>query len=586
MASRHNSWLSDLGKTTTVYHRRGASFARGANYKGYRVWEDENGWHTSLDPGSWFDSQRDAKNLIDSWEKDRKNPRKCACPDCKTRKNVLPLSSLASGAGSASGILGPSEKWLKQHGVMQKNVTDRALRYRAQKAIPQGEKRCNLCGLPRSVEVGHVNGNESDTEPNNLFWTCRPCNVLAGNAMRRAGVGRLTHQYNPEGGAKSVGQWLTAVTSMKGENGAMSVSDAVAMIRATSPAKRSEYASEIWATRKARGNPMKYGDVKIRWEKYHPDVAKAEGRRGHYVARDSEGGLVAQSEHRSDGWTDAADLANVKRIVRNPEEEEEKVKTHGGGKASGAGAGGAGGGAGAGSQGGESHTDVRSPTSTSTDAKTTGNITVTGGAGRGATTTVKIVMPGGLPSDVEEGEGELPERSNPETESADSYEKFHGFRPKERITVKKKIRYHENLWACGDLEKLDVISPDGVQVMIDGFKGAMLSANEANTQLYIEGGDQSVNLADFGLGEPYHDKEDLGEIKKLYYSTNKTHLGDQGGEAIYHHTLGEERTKRDYLFGKLKGRKVPRPRLVYDVMNQALEIIGGEYVIEPEGIRN
>jgi hypothetical protein len=183
-------------------------------------------------------------------------------------------------------------------------------------------------------------------------------------------------------------------------------------------------------------------------------------------------------------------------------------------------------------------------------------------------------------------EGELPERSNPETESADSYEKFHGFRPKERITVKKKIRYHENLWACGDLEKLDVISPDGVQVMIDGFKGAMLSANEANTQLYIEGGDQSVNLADFGLGEPYHDKEDLGEIKKLYYSTNKTHLGDQGGEAIYHHTLGEERTKRDYLFGKLKGRKVPRPRLVYDVMNQALEIIGGEYVIEPEGIRN
>jgi hypothetical protein len=358
------------------------------------------------------------------------------------------------------------------------------------------------------------------------------------------------------------------------------------MIRATSPAKRSEYASEIWATRKARGNPMKYGDVKIRWEKYHPDVAKAEGRRGHYVARDSEGGLVAQSEHRSDGWTDAADLANVKRIVRNPEEEEEKVKTHGGGKASGAGAGGAGGGAGAGSQGGESHTDVRSPTSTSTDAKTTGNITVTGGAGRGATTTVKIVMPGGLPSDVEEGEGELPERSNPETESADSYEKFHGFRPKERITVKKKIRYHENLWACGDLEKLDVISPDGVQVMIDGFKGAMLSANEANTQLYIEGGDQSVNLADFGLGEPYHDKEDLGEIEKLYYSTNKTHLGDQGGEAIYHHTLGEERTKRDYLFGKLKGRKVPRPRLVYDVMNQALEIIGGEYVIEPEGIRN
>lgn len=63
-----------------------------------------------------------------------------------------------------------------------------------------------------------------------------------------------------------------------------------------------------------------------------------------------------------------------------------------GGKATGAGAGGAGGGAGAGSQGGASRTEVRSPTrtSTATHAKTWGNITVTGGAGRGATTTVKI----------------------------------------------------------------------------------------------------------------------------------------------------------------------------------------------------
>ena len=312
--------------------------------------------------------------------------------------------------------------------------------------------------------------------------------------MRRAGVGRLTHQYNPQGGAKSVGQWLTAVTSMKGENGAMSVPDAVAMIRATSPAKRSEYAEEIWKTRKARGNPMSFS---VKDVEYDSGVNKTYGVvvTPVFTDRYSVSGRASAREFKDlVAYTVEKRMARDNPKRRNPEEEE--------------------------------------------------------------------------------------------TESADSYEKFHGFRPKERITVKKKIRYHENLWACGDLEKLDVISPDGVQVMIDGFKGAMLSANEANTQLYIEGGDQSVNLADFGLGEPYHDKEDLGEIEKLYYFTNKTHLGDQGGEAIYHHTLGEERTKRDYLFGKLKGRKVPRPRLVYDVMNQALEIIGGEYVIEPEGIRN
>jgi len=252
--------------------------------------------------------------------------------------------------------------------------------------------------------------------------------------MRRAGVGRLTHQYNPQGGAKSVGQWLTAVTSMKGENGAMSVPDAVAMIRATSPAKRSEYAAEIWKLRKGRGNPMR--------------------------------------------------------------------------------------------------------------------------------------------------------RRNPEAESAEGFEAFHGFRPTEQITIEKDVHYHSELWAIGELIKLIVVSPDGIEVDITGFKGAMLSANEANTQLYIEGGDQTVNLSDFGLGEPYHDKEDLGEVKKLFYFTNKTHLGDQGGEAVYHHKLGEEGTKRNYEFGKLEGRKVPRPRLAYDVVNQALEFIGGEYVIEPEGIRN
>jgi hypothetical protein len=109
----------------------------------------------------------------------------------------------------------------------------------------------------------------------------------------------------------------------------------------------------------------------------------------------------ATTDKRSD-----EDKEDLKGLVKEAEKKSDsKDKTSGkGGKASGAGAGGAGGGAGAGSQGGQSHTEVRSPTSTSTDAKTTGNITVTGGAGRGATTTVKIVIPGGLPSDVKKEE--------------------------------------------------------------------------------------------------------------------------------------------------------------------------------------
>lgn len=63
------------------------------------------------------------------------------------------------------------------------------------------------------------------------------------------GVGTLR---NPAGGARSLGQWIVAVTSMKGA-GPMKLGDAVDMVRSTSPAKRLEYAREIWRLRRAHG---------------------------------------------------------------------------------------------------------------------------------------------------------------------------------------------------------------------------------------------------------------------------------------------------------------------------------------------
>ena len=102
--------------------------------------------------------------------------------------------------------------------------------------------------------MGHVDGHEENTAPHNLFWTCRSCNVLCANALKRAGLGRKTRQYNPAStGATSLGQWLTAVTSMKGESRDMAVQDAVAMIHATPPAERSRFAKEIWRLRRAHG---------------------------------------------------------------------------------------------------------------------------------------------------------------------------------------------------------------------------------------------------------------------------------------------------------------------------------------------
>ena len=101
--------------------------------------------------------------------------------------------------------------------------------------------------------MGHVNGHEEDTSAANLLWTCRGCNVRCANTLRRAGIGRLTRQYNPAtGGAQNLGQRMTAVFAMKGESDAMSVSDAVDMIRATPQSRRSMFAKEIWNRRRQR----------------------------------------------------------------------------------------------------------------------------------------------------------------------------------------------------------------------------------------------------------------------------------------------------------------------------------------------
>jgi hypothetical protein len=138
--------------------------------------------------------------------------------------------------------------------TIRRNITDRALRYRANANAPTGPKICALCGSKTNVEVGHVDGHEENTKPSNLFWTCRSCNVKAANAMRKAGLGRLTKQYNPAAvGAETLGQWMNAVMSMKSDGGTMSVADGVAMIRATSPEDRSRYAREIWGKRHQRG---------------------------------------------------------------------------------------------------------------------------------------------------------------------------------------------------------------------------------------------------------------------------------------------------------------------------------------------
>lgn len=73
--------------------------------------------------------------------------------------------------------------------------------------------------------------------------------------MRSKRLGRLTRQYNPTpSGAETLGQWMNAVMSMKGESGGnMTLADAVAMVHATPQEERSRFAKQIWKLRRQHG---------------------------------------------------------------------------------------------------------------------------------------------------------------------------------------------------------------------------------------------------------------------------------------------------------------------------------------------
>jgi hypothetical protein len=72
-------------------------------------------------------------------------------------------------------------RWRKEANA----VTDRALRYRANACPPPGDRICCLCGSTRNVEVGHLDGFEENTAPENLIWNCRACNTRLGALYKR-----------------------------------------------------------------------------------------------------------------------------------------------------------------------------------------------------------------------------------------------------------------------------------------------------------------------------------------------------------------------------------------------------------------
>ena len=179
-------------------------------------------------------------------------------------------------------------------------------------------------------------------------------------------------------------------------------------------------------------------------------------------------------------------------------------------------------------------------------------------------------------------------KKNPAGRTAEeAFRDFHGRDPEEIIDFdvpagSKASMLPRKTSGIGDLIELDIRVPrdrhvSGAQyVKLANFGECWLTEHPRMKQLYVEGGDQSVDLEQFGLDESDpHEWEYLGELVRCVYFTRKDHLGKDGGEANYHHRFGKN---------ELTLKKTELIKVAYHVPDEQLWFIGGGYEIPSEGI--
>ena len=173
-------------------------------------------------------------------------------------------------------------------------------------------------------------------------------------------------------------------------------------------------------------------------------------------------------------------------------------------------------------------------------------------------------------------------KKNPGRTAEDAYREFHGRDSQEIIEFETTHHFPKRTSAIGDLIELDIKIPrdrhvkGGQYVKLSNFGECWLTENPRMKQLYVEGGDQSLDLAEFGLDESDpHEWEYLGELVRAVYFTTKDHLGKDGGEANYHHKFGKN---------ELTLKKTELIKVGFHVPDEQLWFIGGDYEIPSEGI--
>lgn len=175
---------------------------------------------------------------------------------------------------------------------------------------------------------------------------------------------------------------------------------------------------------------------------------------------------------------------------------------------------------------------------------------------------------------VNPGSGSSRMARNPQESSAALYETFHQKAPERIDEYEEHVHYHGWLAELGEMReiKVDLVYMDPPkQATIEFEPGTKLGCSEDGRQLYLVGGDQSLDLKALGFSRDWiRDYMLIGVLSELTYRTKK---GFDKFEVIdYYHEVGEDT-------GDL-------PILAYDNMNQQLMIVGGKYRVEHDGIIN
>jgi hypothetical protein len=169
-------------------------------------------------------------------------------------------------------------------------------------------------------------------------------------------------------------------------------------------------------------------------------------------------------------------------------------------------------------------------------------------------------------------EGRWNPKRNPAS-AADLYEEFHGRPPSEVLEYHDELQDHDELSAVGDLIELKVATMSGLDATIS-FEAdpPKLASSPDGRQLYFQGGNQELRLADLKMGGDKWLKDSMviGVLYELTYRTEKSF--DKFVLSDYEHKLGEE--------------SGDQPMLIYDTLNNLLTVSGGQYQIKREGIVN